>query len=453
MTDFRDKVISGSLIRSVFHLAIPVAIGMFTEVMLQVVNFFWVGKLGSHAQDAITTSMIVIWTVMATLSLITFGLASPLAQAIGAGEKRRAEQVFFNALMLSLIIGLIAGGAIFFLVDEILLVVGASAESIVHARPYLLIHAFIIPLLTVLETGYSGLRAAGNTRFPAMLGISMVVLNAVLDPLFIFGFGPIPAMGTAGAAIATGISFAAALLVTIVHVRKSNAAVRFVAELKQLDTRVQCEIMRIGLPIMSQWLTFTGVYWFLIGVVHKFGSDAGAAMGIGNRMESISYTTCTAFAIAASTIVGQNLGANQKERASKGAWAAVGLGLLVTSVMTLLFLVFPREIASIFSSDPEVIDMARRYLIILGLSQVTMSLEIILEGAFSGAGDTLPPMIVMLPGAVIRIPLAIWLSDPSRLGIDGVWWSLTITTTIKGVLLAIWFSRNRWQSKYRPLSS
>ncbi len=225
------------------------------------------------------------------------------------------------------------------------------------------------------------------------------------------------------------------------------------AELKQLDRRVQLEIMRIGLPIMSQWLTFTGVYWFLIGVVHKFGSDAGAAMGIGNRMESISYTTCTAFAIAASTIVGQNLGANQKERASKGAWAAVGLGLLVTSMMTLLFLLFPREIASIFSSDPEVIDMARRYLIILGLSQVTMSLEIILEGAFTGAGDTLPPMIVMLPGAVIRIPLAIWLSDPSRLGIDGVWWSLTITTTIKGVLLAIWFSRNRWQSKYRPLSS
>jgi Na+-driven multidrug efflux pump len=185
----------------------------------------------------------------------------------------------------------------------------------------------------------------------------------------------------------------------------------------------------------------------LVSLVHQFGNAAGAAMGIGNRMESLSYLTCWGFSIAASTMVGQNLGAKEPDRAARGAWAAVGLAVGTTLITSIIFVTMPNVIASIFSPDPQVRAMAGDYLFILGLSQIMMAVEIVLEGSFSGAGDTVPPMIVLLPGAIVRIPLAYYLADEGRFGLNGVWWTLTITTLVKAAVLAFWFSRGRWKAR------
>jgi putative MATE family efflux protein len=199
------------------------------------------------------------------------------------------------------------------------------------------------------------------------------------------------------------------------------------------------------LPIATQQLIFIAVYWFLIRIVHHFGEPAGAAMGIGNRMESLSYLTCSGFAMAASTMVGQNLGAGNPDRAEKCAWGAAGLAVAFTTAMGAIFVIFPNLIVNIFTDDQSVHVIAADYLIILGLSQMTMALEIVIEGAFAGSGDTIPPMAVMIPGAVVRVPLAYYLAFDLGWGINGVWWTLTITTTIKAIILAIWFRRGRWK--------
>jgi len=181
--------------------------------------------------------------------------------------------------------------------------------------------------------------------------------------------------------------------------------------------------------------------------VHAFGPTAGAAMGIGNRMESFSYLICSGFAVAASTMVGQNLGAGKPDRAARCAWGATGIAVAVTLAVAVVFVSLPRAIASVFTDDPEVLRMAADYLVILGLSQFTMAVEIVLEGAFSGSGDTLPPMLVSVPGSLARIPLAYLLAFTLGWGINGVWWTLTITTTVKALVLAYWFSRGRWKRK------
>jgi Na+-driven multidrug efflux pump len=146
-------------------------------------------------------------------------------------------------------------------------------------------------------------------------------------------------------------------------------------------------------------------------------------------------------------MVGQNLGAGKPDRAAKCAWGAIGIAISLTFIISILFITIPSSIASIFTDNPEVLNIAIYYLIILGLSQITMAVEIVLEGAFGGAGDTLPPMIVMVPGAVARIPLAYWLCFTLDWGINGVWWTLTITTTVKAVILALWFKRGKWKAK------
>jgi len=207
------------------------------------------------------------------------------------------------------------------------------------------------------------------------------------------------------------------------------------------------KIARIGLPIAGQQLVFVCVYWFLIKFVHEFGETAGAAMGIGNRMESFSYLTCYGISVAASTLVGQNLGARNPRRAARCAWGAVGFGIGLTIVTTALLLAIPELIAGIFSDDPAVLEIATDYLIILGLSQIAMAVEIIFEGAFSGAGDTMPPMVVGVTGSLARIPLAYYLAFTLGWGINGIWWTLTITTVIKAVILGYWFKLGRWQLK------
>jgi Na+-driven multidrug efflux pump len=164
-------------------------------------------------------------------------------------------------------------------------------------------------------------------------------------------------------------------------------------------------------------------------------------------MESFSYLTCIAFSIAAATMVGQNLGAGKPDRAATCAWSATGISIGLTFIISVLFITLPSTIASVFSDNLEVRAIAIDYLIILGLSQITMAIEIVLEGAFSGAGDTIPPMVVMIPGAVARIPLAYFLCFTLDWGINGVWWTLTITTTVKAIILALWFKRGQWKEK------
>ena len=321
-------------------------------------------------------------------------------------------------------------------------------RTLVLAIPYLRIFFVSAVLFFWQDTIYAVFRASGDTRTPTLVGVSAVVLNMILDPILIFGFGPIPAMGVAGASIATAIAvlMAAVVITTIMLRGRLGYQVERAFALKPRFTSM-LKIARIGIPIASQQFVFVVVYWFLIKVVHAFGENAAAAMGIGNRMESLSYLTCYGFSVAASTMVGQNLGAGQPDRAARCAWGATGIAISFTFVISIMFIVFPRAIASVFTDNIEVLEIATDYLIILGISQMAMALEIVLEGAFGGAGDTVPPMLVMVPISLARIPLAYYLAFNLDWGVSGVWWTLTFTSLVKGIILAMIFKRGGWKKK------
>ena len=206
-------------------------------------------------------------------------------------------------------------------------------------------------------------------------------------------------------------------------------------------------IIKIGIPPSIAGIVFSIVYLFINRITAHFGTQSIAALGIGNRMESLSYMTCFGFSIAAATLVGQNLGAGKPERASQSAWRTVYITSFITGGVSILFLSLPKAISSFFITDSQVIPIAVDYLRILSISQVFMAWEIVLEGAFSGAGDTLPPMMVSLPGSILRIPLAYLLAMTLGLGINGVWWSITLTSIVKGILLAFWFKQGKWKKR------
>lgn len=443
-----DRITSGPIARTIIALAVPVVLGMFMEIALSVINFFWVGRLGPAAQDAVTTSLVVTWGVFASLTLITIGITALVSRHVGARESDRAAFYVQQGIYMAIGIGVLFSVTGFILAPQILRFMGAAEETRQLAIPYLRIFFVSTIFFSISDTTGAIFRASGDTKTPTIVAVAAMAINMVLDPLLIFGIGPFPKLGVPGASVATLIAISTCMVIALTLLFKGKVGYD-VGSLRQVrpDFRAMLKIARIGFPVAVQQLTFNAVYWFLIRIVHHYGEPAGAAMGIGNRMESISYLTCYGFSLAASTMVGQNLGAKNPQRAAKCAWGAAGIAIAFTFVIGAIFIAFPQLITGIFTKNPEVHKIASDYLFILGLSQFTMATEIVLEGSFSGAGDTIPPMLVLLPGAVARIPLAYFLCFDLNWGINGVWWTLTITTTIKATVLALWFRRGHWKTR------
>jgi putative MATE family efflux protein len=429
-------------------LAVPVVIAMLMEFALSVTDFFWVGRLGPVAQDAITSSMVIHWTMFGMFSLISIGTTALVSRYVGAQDYEKVRFYVRQTMQMTILFGIILSIVGYILTPWCLSIMDTSEATLQYAVPYLRIFFVSIFLFALAEAIYGIFRASGDTRTPTKIAVVAVAANIILDPILIHGYGPFPRLEVPGAAIATTVSVLIASSLAVWKIRRGDLGY----DVPRLfgarpNFRAMGKIAGIGLPISTQQVTFVVVYWFLIAIVHKFGPTAGAAMGIGNRMESFAYLTCSGFAIAAATMVGQNLGAGNPDRAARCAWGAVGLAVGLTSIISVFFLTVPDAIVSIFTDNADVKRIAVGYLMILGLSQVTMALEIVLEGAFSGSGNTIPPMVVMIPGAVVRIPLAYFLCFTLDWGINGVWWTLTITTSFKSLILAYWFWLGRWKRK------
>ena len=443
-----SNITSGPISRTIISLAWPVVAGMFMEFALSSTDYYWVGKLGATAQDAVTTSMVIMWTFFAMISVVSVGVTALVSRYVGAKDLDKVRFYIKQGIGLAFMLGGVFCVAGFVLAPGLLRFMDTSPATHELALPYLRIFFLSSIFFFWMDTIYAIFRASGDTRTPTVVGVMSVLINMALDPLLIFGWGPIPALGVAGASLATAIAIIIATA-TITYLMLRGKLGYRVEKPFEIYPKIKSmlKIARIGLPMSSQQFVFVIVYWFLIKYVHVFGESAGAAMGIGNRMESFSYLTCYGFSVAASTMVGQNLGAKKPDRAARCAWGAIGIAMAFTFVISVMFIVFPGAIATIFTDDPGVLAIAIDYLIILGISQMAMALEIVLEGAFGGAGDTVPPMMVMIPFSLARIPLAYYLAFNLDWGINGIWWTLTFTSIAKGVILALIFKRGKWKLK------
>jgi len=443
-----QNITEGPIVSTIFRLAWPVVASMLLEFALSVTDFFWVGRLGTPEQDAIVSSMIVTWTAFSVISIIVTGLTALISRAIGAKNEARAAYVFRQGIHTAIVVAAVFVTIGFILTPSILKFMKASPVVLGYGISYLRTLFIAVFMFFINDAFGAAFRATGDTKSPTIAMASGTALNIVLDPILIFGIGPFPRMGVTGAALATIISVFFTLVIFLILIFKNRLGFPLAGIFKiKPDFQLIGKLFKIGLPISVQNLTFVGVYWFLIQIVHHYGDAAGAAMGVGNRMEALSFLTSFGFSTAASTMVGQNLGAKKPDRAAKCAYGTLAIIIAETFVISIFFISIPGTIARVFSSDPAVIAIAVDYLIILGLSQLFMGIEIVLEGAFSGAGDTVPPMTVSITGSILRLPIAYFLCFALDVGIDGVWWSLTITSVLKAIVILYWFSRGRWKLK------
>ena len=291
-------------------------------------------------------------------------------------------------------------------------------------------------------------RGMGDTKTPLKIVSVGLTFNIILDPFLIFGIGPFPRLEAGGAALATILSHLLILVWGTALLQRRS--VRLVYDRRKqgfLELGLLWRIVKIGAPIAFSGFMFSVSYMFLTRVITQFGSDALAALGLGHRIEGLAFFASLGFSVAAATLVGQNLGADKPDRAEKAAWLTLFYISVLLIVVSLIFYLFARQIMALFIRDTEVIEEGVRYLRTIAFFEVFLGSEVVLEGAFGGAGNSIPPMVVSVPLTWARIPLALFLAHELGLGSSGVWWAIAVTTGLKGVIMAFWFKKNRWKLK------
>lgn len=446
MNQKQSVLIQGSIFKAVWHLGWPAVLAQFMETFLSITNAFWVGRLGPVEMAAVTSSMFPIWTIFSTLTIISTGVVAIISRAAGAGEADEVTRTARQGLMFALWAG-IGYGFLGYAVTPLIFKVMGTEEAVTQLGINYLRIFFAGSILFAVSGTLGGIfRAVGDARAAMIASLSAVLINVGMDPLLIFGIGPFPRWGTSGASIATLISVACGVIVYLFMIKRGRLKYDLHFGLRErLDFGLIKSIVKIGFPQAVAGMIFSVVYIFLNRIVNNFGTISIAALMIGNRMESLSYLTSFGFSMASATMVGQNLGAGRPQRAAKAAWVSVGICVGLTSIIAMAFLLFPRSLSAFFIHDEAVIAIATGYLRILALSQMFMAAEIVLEGSFAGAGNTIPPMAVSIPGSIARLPLAYYLCFVAGFGIDGVWWALTITSWVKALILLYWFWLGKWK--------
>jgi putative MATE family efflux protein len=442
------NVTEGPILRQVMRLAWPAVSAMALRTALLITNAIWVGRLGAPEMAAVISSMFVIWLLFSMIDIVSTGTVAVIARFYGAREIDKVSHTARQAVMLAIAGAIVMTVFGVFGADTMFRIMDTSPKVAQLGKGYLQTYFAFSFVLLLNELFGSVFRATGDTKTPLTISLTSTVLNIILDPLLIFGIGPFPKLGVTGAAAGAAISIVVGFTMYLIMIKRGRLTFTFDWKGNyRPDFRMINQIVRIGLPLAAAGTVFSIVYLFMNRITASFGTEAIAALGIGNRCESLSYLVCFGFSIAVATLVGQNLGAKKPERAATSTWYTVWITCGITMVISLGFLLFPTLIASAFISDPKVKTIAADYLIILALSQSFMAIEIVLEGAFSGAGDTLPPMIVSVLGSFARVPLAYFICFNMNVGVDGVWWSITLTSIVKGIILVFWFRRNKWKFK------
>lgn len=376
-----------------------------------------------------------------------------LAAATASGRKSIRRRQFSSLFFF----GVLFGAVCLLFPDQLIAFFGMKdTETLIHAKGYLMITCGMIVFSYVNFTLTGLFTAQGDATTPFQANFVGLIINMILDPVLILGVGIFPRMEAVGAAIAT---VTAQMVVTAVFLfclawkgrkqrhkenngetAKNDNILREIRLARLQERSYYADVVRIGGPTALQGSVYCMISMVLTRMVAAFGAGAVATQRVGGQIESVSWNTADGFAAALNAFIGQNFGAGRMERVRKGYRAAFSTILVWGIGMTLIFVLFPMQISGLFFHEAEVLPVASRYMVIVGFSEAFMCVELTAVGAISGLGKTKICSIISVCLTALRIPLALILSR-TGLGLEGIWWALTITSMLKGIVLHLTFLR------------
>lgn len=437
----------GPILKTLTKLAIPIMASSFLGTLYNITDMAWIGLLGSKAVAGVGVGGMFTWLSQGLAAMARMGGQVQVAQCIGRGERDRAHGFAQAAVQLATLMGMAyAVLSLVFTRQMVAFFQLTDPEAQTAALSYtkiacgLIVFSFLTLTMTGLYT------AQGDSKTPFLANLIGLVTNMILDPVLILGPGPFPKLGVVGAAIATVTAQAIVMMMMIlgVLIQKKENVLKGIRLTAKIPKEYLGGLCRIGIPTAIQGMAYCAISMVLTRMVSAYGAEAVATQRVGGQIESISWNTADGFAAALNAFIAQNYGAGKMDRVRKGYRASlwtVGIwGLLISFI----FICFPKAIADIFFHEPKAVATAVGYLVIIGFSEAFMCVELTTVGALSGLGRTRLCSIISIAFTSARIPLAIILGG--LIGLSGIWWALSITSIIKGIIFTctfLWITRKR----------
>jgi putative MATE family efflux protein len=444
-----SQITEGSIKASFWRLSLPLVAGAFLHNLFNLVDLFFIGKLGSVALAALSIAGVILAMIIMVALGISTGTTALIAHYIGKRDYQKADNVLIQAILLSVICSLLMLVIAMFWMEPILKIVGATPEVVPYAKEYLKI-AFSFSFFIFLFFAFNqALRGSGDTLTPLKALIFANILNIALDPLLIFGIGPFPRLEVAGSALATVISRGVGLLFLLKHFISGYSSLHLSRKSFYLNLSVLIRMIKIGFFSSLEVLMRQVSLLFLIKIISLFGTTALAAYGIVVRLRLFIIMFGISTGIAASILIGQNMGSNKPKRAHQAGWQAVKYYQMLVVPIAVLFFIFSTQIIAIFTNDKEIISSASIFLKFISISLPFLTPALVLGKGITGAGDTIAPATMTgIFQLLWRIPVAYILANLFALKVIGVYLAISTSDLLHGLTMGIYFQQGSWQKRY-----
>ncbi|WP_049896961.1 MATE family efflux transporter [Natrialba chahannaoensis] len=436
---------SGGIVRPLLYLSIPLIITNVLQTAYNIADTFWLGHYGTTELAAISFAFPIIFLLISVALGFSVAGSILVAQYTGAGRESKAEYAASQTVSFSIIASLLLGFLGYFIVEDLLALFGAGADVIDAATTYMQIYSVGLVFVFGFLMFIALMRGYGDTVTPMLIMFVSVVINIVLDPLLIFGVGPIPELGIAGAAYATIIARGVTLVIGLWLMFRGYRGVRIRLSQMVPDLSYGLKLVRIGLPASFEGASRALSIALLLFIVSLFADTVIAAYGVGTRLLSVIVLPAIALSQGVETMTGQNIGDGNPDRAAAAnRFAAIALFVFLTAA-GLLSAIIAEPLVSIFTNDPAVIDHGATFMHFVAPTFGLFGAMYVYIGGFRGAGMTLTAAgLVILAFGVVQIPVA-WVAADA-FGPPGIWLSFAVSHLVGALAALFWFNRGTWRS-------
>jgi putative MATE family efflux protein len=437
----KARLTQGSVGQHLVDMTLPMLLGITTMMGQSFIDAWFLGQVGDRALAAFSFGFPILMIVTSVAIGLGAGTSSVVARAIGGEDPGRAKRLVTDSLILSFLITASVCALGILTIDPLFRLLGAPDDMIPMIRSFMIILYSGVPFVVVGMVGMSSMRATGDTRLPSKLMIAGAILNVILDPIFIFGIGPVPAMGLDGAAtaglLARGAIFAGTLYLLLYKLDMVTFRKPAFAELK----KSWADILHVGLPAAGTNAIVPVGLAVITAMIARFGPDAVAGFGVASRIESLVLVLYYALSAVIGPFVGQNLSAGKEDRIQLSlrlcAAFCISSGLVVALLLALLAGVLP----TLFSDNEAVVSVTRLFLWIAPISYGAYGIVMVVNAAFNGLGNPMPGVIISVTRIlVLYVPLA--MLGMHFYGIAGIFAAYALANIISGVIGYFWAKTN-----------
>lgn len=439
----------GETIQAVVQLGTPIVLSNLLAWAVGFSDVLMIARLGEAALAGLGMGVQVFFLVVVVVLAVTTGTMALVARFVGARDPAMASHVFRQSILLAVAQSLVMAAIGFLAAPSLMRLLGATPEVAAAGTTYLRIIFVGLSALTLDFTIASTFRGAGDSVTPLRIMAWVVVLNVVGNYVLIFGPGPLPALGVAGAAISTVASRSIGAWMGWRRLQRGPGGWDYVPGSWAPDLDMMRRVLRIGVPTGIEGLMRAGSSVIFLAIIARTGPGAAAvaAHTVGLQIEAFARMPAFGISVGATALVGQRLGAGQPDAAERAGWASIEVGMWLMLLLSLLIFVTARPVAAMFATDAAVVGLTVRYLRILALAQPLFMIAVVLSGALRGGGDTQYPMWVsLLAGWVFLLPLAYWLAVGLGWGPDAAWWAMAGNYLVSALLVTLRFRGGRWRT-------